>query len=109
MMSWRALAMRPAYSIAQWTAFATLGVFAAASGCGKSTPVSKPEAASPAGQSQPMAAAATSLAPITPDIDRLSAKPIDPMVVLHTSQGDVTIRLFSEKAPRTVENFLRGY
>jgi len=36
-------------------------------------------------------------------------KPIDPMVVLHTSQGDVTIKLFQDKAPRTVENFLRGY
>jgi cyclophilin family peptidyl-prolyl cis-trans isomerase len=31
------------------------------------------------------------------------------MVVLHTTQGDITVQLFPEKAPRTVENFLRGY
>ena len=36
-------------------------------------------------------------------------KPVDPKVVLHTSLGDITIQLFQEKAPRTVENFLRGY
>jgi cyclophilin family peptidyl-prolyl cis-trans isomerase len=29
--------------------------------------------------------------------------------VLHTTQGDITLKLFGEKAPRTVENFLRGY
>jgi len=33
----------------------------------------------------------------------------DPLVVLHTTQGDITLQLFAEKAPRTVENFLRGY
>lgn len=31
------------------------------------------------------------------------------MVVLHTSQGDITLKLFTDKAPRTVENFLRNY
>ena len=36
-----------------------------------------------------------------------SSQPIDPLIVLHTSQGDVTIKLFQEKAPRTVENFLK--
>lgn len=44
----------------------------------------------------------------TPSVPALP-KPIDPMVVLHTSQGDVTLKLFPENAPRTVENFLRGY
>src|SRR5947209_15416842 len=34
---------------------------------------------------------------------------VDPVVVLHTTQGDITVQLFAEKAPRTVENFLRGY
>jgi peptidyl-prolyl cis-trans isomerase A (cyclophilin A) len=37
------------------------------------------------------------------------AKPVDPMVVLHTTLGDITLQLFAEKAPRTVENFLTNY
>lgn len=37
------------------------------------------------------------------------AKPVNPIVVLHTTAGDVRIELFSEKAPQTVENFLRTY
>ena len=36
-------------------------------------------------------------------------KAVDPLVVLHTSLGDITLQLFHEQAPRTVENFLRGY
>jgi cyclophilin family peptidyl-prolyl cis-trans isomerase len=37
------------------------------------------------------------------------AEPADPSprVVFHTSQGDITVRLNAEKAPLTVENFLR--
>ena len=31
----------------------------------------------------------------------------DPLVVIRTSEGDVTLRLFPDKAPVTVENFLR--
>jgi peptidyl-prolyl cis-trans isomerase A (cyclophilin A)/peptidyl-prolyl cis-trans isomerase B (cyclophilin B) len=31
------------------------------------------------------------------------------MVVLHTTAGDITLKLFREKAPRTVENFLQAY
>jgi peptidyl-prolyl cis-trans isomerase A (cyclophilin A) len=29
--------------------------------------------------------------------------------VLHTTLGDITLQLFAEKAPRTVENFLTNY
>jgi cyclophilin family peptidyl-prolyl cis-trans isomerase len=36
-------------------------------------------------------------------------KPVDPIVLVHTSAGDIQLRLFSEKAPRTVDNFLRNY
>ena len=32
----------------------------------------------------------------------------DPEVVIKTSHGDITVRLFQERAPITVENFL-GY
>ena len=31
----------------------------------------------------------------------------NPKVLLHTSQGDITIELYAEKAPKTVDNFLQ--
>ena len=31
----------------------------------------------------------------------------DPQVVLHTSQGDITLELFTDKAPKSVANFLQ--
>jgi len=36
-------------------------------------------------------------------------QPVDPIVVLHTSAGDIKLQLFAEKAPQTVANFLRNY
>lgn len=36
-------------------------------------------------------------------------KAANPTVVLHSNLGDITIRLLADKAPRAVENFLRGY
>jgi peptidyl-prolyl cis-trans isomerase B (cyclophilin B) len=36
-------------------------------------------------------------------------KPVDPIVLVHTSAGDIQIQLFIEKAPQTVDNFLRNY
>ena len=36
-------------------------------------------------------------------------KPVDPVVVLHTSAGDIQVQLFREKAPQTVDNFLHNY
>ncbi len=35
-----------------------------------------------------------------------SPKAGDPIAILHTSLGDISIRLFPEKAPKAVENFL---
>jgi cyclophilin family peptidyl-prolyl cis-trans isomerase len=40
---------------------------------------------------------------------RLAAKRVDPVVVLRTSAGDVQVQLFQDKAPQTVDNFLRTY
>ena len=31
----------------------------------------------------------------------------NPLVLLETSSGDILIELFADKAPKTVENFLR--
>jgi cyclophilin family peptidyl-prolyl cis-trans isomerase len=36
-------------------------------------------------------------------------KPVDPVIVLHTSAGDIQLQLFREKAPQTVDNFLQNY
>jgi peptidyl-prolyl cis-trans isomerase A (cyclophilin A) len=101
--------MGPACWIRFGIFFAVVSALIAANGCGKSA-AEKAVAASndPVGPgpsseaAMPYSAAVAKPAPPSP-------KPIDPMVVLHTSQGDVTIKLYSEKAPRTVENFLRGY
>jgi peptidyl-prolyl cis-trans isomerase A (cyclophilin A) len=74
-------------------------------GCGKS------QAASTA--SQAVEASTSSQPAITPaSTSRVAAppaKPVDPLIVLHTTAGDITLRLFAEKAPRTVDNFLRNY
>ena len=75
-------------------------------GCGKGT-TAKVAADSSETTASTGEVAATTGTP-TPSAPSLP-KPIDPMVVLHTSQGDVTLKLFPENAPRTVENFLRGY
>ncbi len=36
-----------------------------------------------------------------------AAKPAHPQVVLHTSMGDITLELYPDKAPKSVENFLQ--
>lgn len=36
-------------------------------------------------------------------------KPVDPIVLLRTSAGDIQLQLFIEKAPQSVDNFLRNY
>jgi cyclophilin family peptidyl-prolyl cis-trans isomerase len=79
----------------------------AAVGCGKSSADKTVETPAGAAQKQ-MTDGTVNQTPAAKPVPSLP-KPIDPMVVLHTSQGDVTIKLFQEKAPRTVENFLRGY
>ena len=40
--------------------------------------------------------------------DKDKEKNVDnPVVLMKTSMGDITIELWSDKAPKTVENFLR--
>jgi peptidyl-prolyl cis-trans isomerase A (cyclophilin A) len=99
--------MRPACWIGLWILFTTVATFGALSGCGKSAPettavATDGQAPGRTTETAVFPAMATKPAPSSP-------KPVDPMIVLHTSQGDVTVRLFQDQAPRTVENFLRGY
>jgi peptidyl-prolyl cis-trans isomerase B (cyclophilin B) len=58
----------------------------------------------------------TASATTTPDFAPASTpaplpkKPlVDPIVVFHTSAGDIKVQLFIHQAPQTVDNFLRGY
>lgn len=78
-------------------------------GCGKSQAASATnQAAEAATQAQPATVAVVTPASAS-QVVTAPAKPVDPLVVLHTTAGDITLRLFSDKAPRTVENFLRNY
>ena len=76
-------------------------------GCGKSKP--GPAVTVPDAETATQAAAPTPVTPTSATRTPIQPKPVDPMVVLHTTNGDITLKLFREKAPRTVENFLRGY
>src|SRR5262245_10938087 len=74
-------------------------------GCGKSRDGQVAATGSVGGsQTTPNTAASSAAGAGTSD-----AQSANPLVVLHTTQGDITLQLFPEKAPRTVENFLRGY
>jgi len=101
--------MRPACWIRFKIFLAAASVMIAANGCGKSSAGKTAADAGQTGSAGQAAETAAQSATATAKSTASQPKPVDPIVVLHTSQGDVTIKLFSEKAPRTVENFLRGY
>ncbi len=44
---------------------------------------------------------------VLPALGWAQAAPGDPIVLLKTSEGDITLRLFADKSPVTVENFLQ--
>lgn len=90
-------------------------------GCGSSTPL--PAASIEAGSEETVKAAQTttvSSATKLPETIDYSAQPSiygggeqspvpNPVVVIHTSAGDITVELFLEQAPNTVSNFLDNY
>ncbi len=45
---------------------------------------------------------------LAPLVSAADATPVDPIVIIKTSEGDITLRLFADKSPATVANFL-GY
>jgi peptidyl-prolyl cis-trans isomerase A (cyclophilin A) len=71
--------------------------------CGKK-PAATPAKADASSALAPAASSAGVTSTSTP-----ATKPADPLVVLHTTAGDITLQLFQDKSPRTVENFLQGY
>jgi peptidyl-prolyl cis-trans isomerase A (cyclophilin A) len=83
---------------------------AMSSGCGGS------KAALPAASIETAAAPTAAPASNTTDVSYTSepAPPpkrplVDPIVVMHTSAGDIKVQLFIHQAPQTVDNFLRNY
>ncbi len=80
------------------------------SGCGGSS--AAPAANAPSGQpaaelpdGEPSVAPASATLPAAPKVK----PPVDPIVAVHTTAGDFQIRLFAEKSPATVDNFLKNY
>jgi cyclophilin family peptidyl-prolyl cis-trans isomerase len=75
-------------------------------GCGSSKPAApSADAAAAAPTDSPIASAPAAAAKQRPP----RRAPVDPIVVLHTTAGDIQVQLFREKAPRTVDNFLQSY
>ena len=90
------------------TAAACLGFAMLASGCGGNPPA--PAASletTPTSHGTPVAdsVVADSFAP-KPVVKKVV---VDPILLIHTSAGDVKVQLFIQKAPQTVDNFLRNY
>lgn len=92
--------------------FSLLAFFTAA-GCGKKGEV-LPEAKIQVEEGGSQAEARhENMSPIELTADEASpdspAVTVLPEVIVHTSQGDIRIRLFAEDAPQTVDNFLANY
>lgn len=91
----------------------TLIVFFSVTGCGKKGQV-PPEAKIQVEENDGQADGEDArMSPIELTADEASpdspAVTVLPEVVVHTSQGDIRIRLFAEDAPQTVDNFLENY
>jgi cyclophilin family peptidyl-prolyl cis-trans isomerase len=75
-------------------------------GCGKSD---VPPASIDAGSGGSPAVATPTAASATAKAKKPAPKAVDPIVVIHTSAGDIQVQLSLEKAPQTIENFLANY
>ena len=96
----------------------TLLTLTGCGGKGAASPTASNEEASP--EVTPAATTATSAPTPGPTVINYAAQPTiygsaeqspiaNPVVILHTSAGDIQIELFMEKAPQTVGNFLDTY
>jgi peptidyl-prolyl cis-trans isomerase A (cyclophilin A)/peptidyl-prolyl cis-trans isomerase B (cyclophilin B) len=87
--------------------FALVSVVGLLSGCGGKSAAPQGETAKAAGSSP---ATSVEITPTSATRSPAATAPApDPIVTLHTTAGDIKVQLFAAKAPRTVENFLRGY
>lgn len=87
-------------------ALASLAIACWLTGCGGKTDTPSANAAS--GEPATAVDSTSSVAGPSPK-PKAPARPVDPVVVLHTNAGDIKLQLFAEKAPQTVANFLRNY
>jgi len=87
-------------------ALLTLAIACWLTGCGSGakTPTTEPEAQADASSESGAGAVASK-----PVKTKAPPKAVDPIVVLHTSEGIIKIQLFAEKSPQTVDNFLNTY
>jgi cyclophilin family peptidyl-prolyl cis-trans isomerase len=88
-------------------ALLTLAVACWLTGCGSKSET--PDAAAEASSSEPASEDVSITPSRTAKAKPTPQKPVDPIVVLHTTAGDIKLRLFVEKAPQTVDNFLNNY
>jgi peptidyl-prolyl cis-trans isomerase A (cyclophilin A)/peptidyl-prolyl cis-trans isomerase B (cyclophilin B) len=95
----------------RWLVGLVAGLLGTYGGCGRQEPASSTE--SPAAKAS--AAASQPAEPVPPaeftsaTVTRPPAPAVDPVVIFQTSAGEIHVRLFAEKAPQTVDNFLRNY
>ena len=88
-------------------ALLTLAVACWLTGCGSKT--ESPDIVAEAGSSETAADGGSATDSKSAKPKAAPPKPVDPIVVLHTSAGDIKVKLFAEKAPQTVDNFLNNY
>lgn len=101
------------YRSGQALVVCTLLAFLTATGCGEKgevLPEAKIQVEEDGGQAE---GGQARMSPIELTADEASpdspAATVLPEVIVHTSQGDIRIRLFAEDAPQTVDNFLTNY
>ena len=104
------------YRSAQYFLLLTSALLLFAVGCGSGDSPSAPESSIAAkAANEPASRSADSPGSSKVTVTREAAKPerpkvnVHPEVLIQTSAGDIKIRLDAEKAPRTVDNFLRNY
>lgn len=88
--------------------FVVLALLAAGSivGCGKNETPATENPAPPPSAPNNIAPSAVAVEPTAAPIRRGSTLPKDIQIRLKTNAGDIIVRLYPDKAPRTVENFL---
>jgi peptidyl-prolyl cis-trans isomerase A (cyclophilin A) len=89
-------------------ALLTLAVACWLTGCGSKT--ESPDIVADAGPADTATADSPSPGGAPAKAKAAPRKPaVDPIVVLHTSAGDIKVKLYAGKAPQTVDNFLNNY
>jgi peptidyl-prolyl cis-trans isomerase A (cyclophilin A)/peptidyl-prolyl cis-trans isomerase B (cyclophilin B) len=105
--STEAFAMHAARLVLLGLALLTLAVACWLTGCGSKT--ESPDAAANAVSPETDTAGGSPSTTTSAKPKPAPPKPVDPIVVLHTSAGEIKLKLYAEKSPQTVDNFLNNY